>query len=118
MSTYHKFDEKKIQAIVATAANIAASLKAGSDAEANRSDDGQLALAAGRVSLNVKNEKACLKLPLGFGKVCIPIPNWIPDGQLATASLSVCTHFGTPTGVMVTISVDGHLVASETFLYC
>ena len=118
MSIYYEFDEEKIQATVATAANIAASLKAGSDTEANQSDDGQLDLVAGRVSLNVKNKKACLKLPLGFGKVCISIPNWIPDGQLATASLSICTQFGTPTGVRVMISVDGHLVASETFLYC
>ncbi|WP_299596438.1 hypothetical protein [uncultured Tateyamaria sp.] len=81
-------------------------------------EDGHLSMAAGCVSVTVENGKVCLNLPLGFGKYCFPIPNVIPNGTAAEACLHICTTWGIPTGVKVTISVAGKVIVSKSFGKC
>ena len=115
-NTFHEFDDKKIHAALESARNHYAERL---DATAvNASDDGHLSLAGGCISVTVENGKVCLNLPLGIGKYCLPIPSFIPDGTAAEACLSICTTFGIPTGVKVTISVAGKVIIQKSFGKC
>jgi len=75
-------------------------------------------LAAQCIGVTVENHKVCLNLPLGFGKHCLPLPVSIPDGTAAEACLDICTKFGIPTGLKVSIKVAGATVLQETFGIC
>ncbi|WP_369239956.1 hypothetical protein [Jiella sp. M17.18] len=75
-------------------------------------------LLAECVSVSVQDHKVCVDLPLGLGKHCIPIPLNIPNGEAGSACLSICTTFGFPTGVKVSVIVAGITVVSETFGKC
>jgi hypothetical protein len=75
-------------------------------------------LSAGCISVKVKDGKVCINLPLGLGKTCIGIPRRIPNGTAAEACLKICSKFGIPTGVKVTISIGGKEVVSQTFGKC
>ena len=69
------------------------------------------------VSPTIKNGKACINLPLGIGQVCLPIPISY-DGKVASVCLSICTTWGIPSGVRVTVSVAGVTIVSKTFGKC
>ena len=69
------------------------------------------------VSVTVNNGQVCLNVPI-FGSVCIPIPLPLPSGTAAQACIDVCTKFGIPCGVKVTVSVLGQVVASKSFGCC
>ena len=79
---------------------------------------GHVAVAAQCIAVTVSNHKVCLNLPLGLGKHCLPLPFSIPDGTAAEACLDICTKFGIPTGVRVSIKVAGNTVFSEGFGIC
>jgi hypothetical protein len=79
---------------------------------------GHVAVAAQCISVTVENNQVCINLPLGLGKHCLPLPVSIPNGTAAEACLDVCTKFGIPTGVKVSIKVAGSTVISETFGIC
>ncbi len=114
--TVHNFDDKSIEAALEAARGH---YKGNIDASAvSPGEDGHLALAAGCISVTVENGKVCLNLPLGFGKYCFPIPKIIPDGTAAEACLHICTTWGIPTGVRVTISVAGKVIVSKSFGKC
>lgn len=113
---FHSFDDKSVQAALDAAQ---AHFEGNIDAKSiNSAEDGHLALAAGCISVTVENGKVCLNLPLGFGKYCFPIPSIIPNGTAAEACLSICTTWGIPTGVRVTISVAGKVIVSKSFGKC
>jgi hypothetical protein len=78
----------------------------------------ELSLRAECISVTVEGGKVCLHLSLGIGRVCIPLPVRIPDGTVAQACLDICTHWGIPTGLCVTVSIEGHQVAKQCFGYC
>lgn len=80
-------------------------------------DDGHLSTLAECVTLTINNGKACVNLPLGIGQVCLPIPISY-NGQVASVCLSICTTWGIPTGVRVTVSVAGVTIISKTFGSC
>lgn len=80
-------------------------------------DDGHLSTLAECVTLTINDGKVCLNLPLGIGQVCLPIPISY-NGQVASACLSICTTWGIPTGVRVTVSVAGVTIISKTFGSC
>ena len=80
-------------------------------------DDGHMSTLAECVTLTVSNGEACLNLPLGIGKVCLPIPISY-NGKVASACLSICTTWGIPTGVRVTVSVAGVIIIEKTFGKC
>ena len=80
-------------------------------------DDGHLSTLAECVTLTIKDGKACINLPLGIGQVCLPIPISY-DGKVASVCLSICTTWGIPCGVRVTVSVAGVTIVSKTFGKC
>lgn len=77
-----------------------------------------LRIAAQCVSVTVHSHKVCVKLPLGLGKHCLPIPLNIGDGTAGKACLHICTKFGFPTGVRVTVEIAGVQVVSQSFGAC
>jgi hypothetical protein len=52
------------------------------------------------------------------GSVCIPVPVPLPNGTAASAKACVCTTFGIPCGVSVTLRALGQTVASKSFGCC
>lgn len=78
---------------------------------------GRLSALAECISITLNNGEACLNLPLGIGSVCIPVPIAY-DGKVAQACLSICTTWGIPTGVKVTISVGGVVIVTAPFGAC
>ena len=119
MATYHKFDESAVKAALEAAKNHYdhAAIQA-QGANASISDDGHLAFGAHCISVEVEDGKICLELPVGIGKVCLPIPKIIPNGTAAEACLTICTHWGIPTGVSVTVSALGKVIVKKSFGSC
>jgi hypothetical protein len=47
--------------------------------------------------LRLLQEQTCLNLPLGIGKVCLPVPSSVPNGTAAEACIGICTTWKIPT---------------------
>ena len=108
------FDEDRINAAIETAQRHSHTMRA------QKSDgavlaDGALTVAAQCVSVTVNNGEVCLDLPLGIGHVCLPVPSWVPNGEAAKACIDLCTKWGIPCGVEVTISIAGEKIISKGF---
>ncbi len=80
-------------------------------------DDGHLSTRAQCITLTIANGQACVNLPLGIGNVCLPIPISY-DGQVASVCLDICTTWGFPTGVKVTVTVAGIQIVQKSFGKC
>ena len=119
MSDVYEFDDKAVQhALDAAAAHNETMGTMGSDGTPNIMHGGEYSALAECIEVTVGDHKVCLKLPLGIGKVCIPIPVSVPNGTLAKACLHICTTFGIPTGVKVTVSVGGVTIITKKFGKC
>ncbi|MBI9053255.1 MAG: hypothetical protein JEY96_05525 [Bacteroidales bacterium] len=79
---------------------------------------GCLLVAAECISVKIENHKICIDLPLGLGKHCISIPVSIPDGTVGKACLSICTTWGIPTGVKVSVIIGGVTIITQSFGKC
>ncbi|MEM8994742.1 MAG: hypothetical protein AAGF23_08110 [Acidobacteriota bacterium] len=112
MTEYHKFDDKMVMAALANAQRQT-EMMAGV-----RQDDGKLSIGAGCITVVVENGQICLELPLGFGRFCLPIPPFIPDGTKVQACIDICTKFGIPTGVKLTVSFNGSTIFTKVFGLC
>ena len=77
-----------------------------------------LSMSAECITVEVENHQICLDLPMKLGKHCIGIPINFPNGTDAQACLSLCAHWGIPTGVEVTVKILGVTVASQKFGKC
>jgi len=78
-------------------------------------DDGTLQMAAQCISVTVSNHQICLNLPFGLGKKCLPVPGFIPNGTACQACLHICTKWGIPCGVEITVSAGGHQILKKNF---
>ena len=76
--------------------------------------DGSLKVAAQCISVTVKNGQACLNLPV-VGSECLSVPSWVPNGTAVQACLDICTKWGVPCGVEVTLSLAGQKILSKGF---
>lgn len=119
MSKYYTFDKKAIANALEAAANThkGSQLKA-TESEFNITKGGDLLVAAECVAITVENNKVCIDLPLGLGKHCLNLPVSIPNGTAGKACLSICTTWGIPTGVKVSVVIAGITVVSQTFGKC
>ena len=79
---------------------------------------GTLVVGAECISVTVENGKVCLNLPLGIGKYCFTVPSIFPNGTVGQACLSICTTWGIPTGVKVTVVIAGVTVINQSFGKC
>jgi hypothetical protein len=119
MATEQGFNSEAVQRAIDTAKahqDLHANLLAAG--EPSLADSGELSVRAECVSVTVQGGKICLNLPLGIGHYCFPIPSIFPDGTAAQACLDICTRFGIPAGVKVTVSIAGHVVFSKSFGLC
>lgn len=70
------------------------------------------------ISVSIRDGKACLNLPV-VGAVCIPVPDFVPNGTAVSAQACVCTRLGfIPCGVSVTLRALGQTIVSESFGCC
>lgn len=67
------------------------------------------------ISVTVQNGEVCINLPLGLGRECIDLPDWVPDGEVASVCLSIRRRWGVPVGVSVCVYVAGQEVACVYF---
>ncbi|CUH78612.1 hypothetical protein [Tropicibacter naphthalenivorans] len=119
MTTYHEFDQAAIDEALETAhAHYADRKMLMTQQVQGLADSGHMALAAQCIKVTVEDGKVCLNLPLGIGKVCLPIPAKFPAGTVAQACLSICTTWGIPTGVRVSVEIAGITVVSQSFGKC
>lgn len=88
------------------------------DVSATAIEDPHVEAFGGCIAVVVRNRRVCLRLPLGLGNVCLPIPISIKDGTAAQACLTICTWLGIPTGVRVRIVVAGNVIISKKFGRC
>ncbi len=117
--TAYDFDQKQIQSVLDAASEHAKEANlTGLSPTTDVSGGGAMMFAGGCISVTVKNHRICLNLPLGFGSFCFPIPSIFPDGTAAKACIDICTTWGIPTGVKVSVSVAGHVVVSKSFGRC
>jgi uncharacterized protein GlcG (DUF336 family) len=116
MTSYPSFSDQAVQQAIDAASKHYNQQKL-QQANTISDDDGHLALLAECISVTVANGKACINLPLGIGSKCIPVPISY-DGKVAQACLSICTHWGIPTGVKVSVSVGGIVIVSKSFGKC
>ena len=79
---------------------------------------GCMLVAAECIAVTTENHKVCINLPLGLGKHCLSLPISIPDGTAGKACLSICTTWGIPTGVKVSVEIAGITVVSQSFGKC
>ncbi len=117
--TYYKFDEKAVSnALDAARTTHEGIQRSATESDFNIMKAGSLLVHAECISVKTEKQKVCLDLPLGLGKHCISIPISFPDGTVAKACLHICTTWGIPTGVKISIEIGGITVISQTFGKC
>ena len=116
---YHEFDTKAVdEALSAANEHNEGFAVTAADSSMTLAGCGEFEVRAQCLSLVIQNHRVCLRLPLGIGNICLPIPVGIPNGTAAQACLSICTTWGFPTGLRVSVSVAGHTVIRKTFGRC
>ena len=79
--------------------------------------EGTMEIMAQCISVTTANHKICISLPV-VGKRCLTVPVNIPNGKVGKACLSICTKFGIPTGVKVSVTIGGVTVIRQSFGIC
>lgn len=120
---YHDFDEQAVtesMAAVQEHGGGAGGMEAASAGgpQVNMAETGEMFVAAQCVSITVQNNQVCLNLPLGIGKVCLPIPKWIPNGAKLEACIGLCYTWKIPTGVKVTVTFNGKVIVQKSWGKC
>ncbi len=115
----YKFSEEAISKAI----DAAKKTHEGTQLNAKESDfnihkGGCLLVAAECISITTENHQVCINLPLGLGKHCISLPVNIPNGTAGKACLTICTTWGIPTGVKVSVEIGGITVVSQSFGKC
>ncbi len=82
------------------------------------SHGGCMLVSAECIKVITEGNKVCLKLPLGFGKHCFSLPVNILSGTPGQACISICTTWGVPTGIRITIIIGGITIIHKTFGKC
>lgn len=80
------------------------------------SSDAEYVMLAECISVNVEDGKVCLRLPLGIGKECLDIPDWIPDGEAARACISIV--YKTILGVKIPTGVNACVYVANQEITC
>ena len=119
MAKLYKFDNAKVTLALAAARSSFGQL----DEMKITSEDAlpsvtSLMLTADCISVKVEDGEICLELPFGFGNVCLPLPIDPPNGTVGEACLKICTTFGIPTGIKVTVTIGGSVVVEQSFGVC
>jgi hypothetical protein len=111
---YQSFDEKIIQQSIAAAQAQSQRIQA-SATEGHAQSNGELKVGGQCISVTVADHKVCLNLPLGFGSYCFTVPDWVPNGAEVKACIDICTKWGIPCGIEVSLSLNGTKILSQGF---
>lgn len=117
-SDYYSFDEGEVQNALEAARETHSGMQPQGSNEISMASVGELSVSAGCISVTVRNNRVCLNLPLGLGKICFRLPASVPNGTAAQACLSVCTIWGFPTGACVSIAIAGSQILRQCFGRC
>ena len=79
--------------------------------------EGTVQIMAQCISVTTANRKICISLPV-VGTRCPLYQLNIPNGSVGKACLSICTKFGIPTGVKVSVTIGGVTVINQSFGLC
>lgn len=112
---YSEFDEQAVSATLEAARQPFEGRDARAAVDLSGVDGGELELRASCISVVSGNQRVCLKLPLGIGQVCVPVPFDVRNGTAVRACLSTRTKWGIPTGVCVKLYVGGEQIVSKCF---
>jgi len=118
MATYSFSEEAINNAIEAARETHAGKQLMATEGDFNISGGGCMLVAAECIKVVTKGNQVCVKLPLGFGTHCFTLPVSIPSGSVGQACLSICTTWGIPTGVKVSVVIAGITVVSQSFGKC
>jgi hypothetical protein len=120
MPTVHKFNQAEIEAtLLAVAARYDRSVLKTEGASRNLADRGHIQIAgAACITLKIEGGEVCLDLPFNVGHACLPVPPWVPQGTAAQACIDICTTFGVPSGVEVSVSVAGKVIVHQSWGLC
>ena len=113
---YYEFDEQDVSATLEASRQPFEGTDFRSVTEISTVDRGELELRAACIEVITGNHRVCLRLPLGIGQACTPVPFNLPNGTKVRACLSVRTIWpGIPTGVCVTLYVAGERIARKCY---
>lgn len=112
---YSEFDEQAVSAALEASRQPFEGREARAVTDISAVDGGELELRASCMSIVSRNHRVCLKLPLGIGQVCIPVPFDVRNGTAVRACLSTRTKWGIPTGVCVKLYVSSEQIVSKCF---
>lgn len=113
---YPSFDEDQLQQSLDAAKQHSDRLLSATRGQEAVLADGALKIAGGAcISVTVQNGQVCINLPLGIGSKCFNVPSWVPNGTACQACIDICTKWGIPCGVEVSISVAGRKIISQGF---
>ncbi len=112
---YPSFDSEIISQSLDAARQHSETARAGLTDSQIELSDGALTIGAQCISVTVQNHQICINLPLGIGSKCFPVPSWVPEGSAVQACLNICTKWGIPCGVELTVSLAGTLVFKKGF---
>jgi hypothetical protein len=112
---YPSFDASAINEAVKTAQTHSRAFMPAAVNHEMALTDGSLMVSAQCISVTVQNGQVCLNLPFGLGSHCLPVPSWLPNGTVCQACLDICTKWGIPCGVEVTVSAAGKVVVKKGF---
>ena len=73
-------------------------------------------LLAECIEASIENGKVCVGLPLGLGKQCVDVPDWVPSGSIARACVSI--KYKTIFGVKVPIGVELCIYVADQEVAC
>ncbi len=119
MPEYYKFSDKAVQnALDAAKADFGDKGVHGLAEASHNGVRGEMLVHAECVKVVVDDHRICLDLPLGLGKHCISLPVSVPDGTAGEACLRLCTTWGIPTGVEVSVVIGGITIVSQKFGKC
>lgn len=116
--SYPEFDSNAIEQAIATAQRHSDNVQTKAGGHQIGTDNGELKVSAQCIGVTVNNGQVCLNLPLGLGSICLPVPSWVPSGATVQACLDICTVWGIPCGVEVTVSFNGQRIIQKGFGCC
>lgn len=115
MSTSNTFSEEAIKNAIDTAK------RAHEASQSSNSDFEQFALTkvampVGCINATIQNHQVCVTFPIINKQFCVSVP--VSFSGEAQACGSVCFSGFKPSGIVITIKVNGVIVASHTFGTC
>jgi hypothetical protein len=118
MATYSFSEEAISNAIDAAKKTYEGSVLDAKNSGFEASRGGCMLVSAECIKVTTEGHSVCINLRLGFGKHCFSLPVSIPSGSVGQACISICTTWGIPTGVKISVVIAGITVVSQSFGKC